>query len=126
MNKLEALKREILADGKIDAAEVEQLKKVLYADGVIDKEEANLLFDLNDIVSGKDNTPSWSAFFVTAISDYLLKDEISPDVIDEDEANWLKERIGADGKVDGVEKELLTNLIAKAKVVPDNLKKLLK
>ncbi len=117
MDKLETLKQEILADGRIDAAEVDRLKEMLYADGVKDKKEANFLFELNDAVSEKENA---------AISDYILKDEISPGIIDENEAEWLKERIGADGKVDGIEKKLLIHLIDNAKIVPDELKTLLK
>ena len=71
MDKLETLKQEILADGRMDAAEVDRLKEMLYADGVIDKKEANFLFDLNDAVSEKENAASWSTLFITAISDYL-------------------------------------------------------
>lgn len=126
MDKLETLKQEILADGKIDAAEVDRLKEMLYADGVIDQKEADFLFDLNDAVSEKENAASWSTFFITAISDYLLKDEISPGIIDENETEWLKRRISADGKVDGIEKNLLIHLIDNAKIVPDELKTLLK
>ena len=41
MATLDELKKDLLADGVIDAAEVAKLKEVLYADGVIDKEEAD-------------------------------------------------------------------------------------
>ena len=115
---LEELKRELLADGKIDAEEVNKLHEVLYADGKIDQEEADFLFELNDAVSGKPNDSSWNQFFVEAISDYLLNDEKSPGVIDNEEGKWLVEKIGADGQVDGVEKLLLSHLKAKAKKVP--------
>ena len=115
---LEELKRELLADGKIDAEEVNKLHEVLYADGKIDQEEAYFLFELNDAVSGKPNDSSWNQFFVEAISDYLLNDEKSPGVIDNEEGKWLVEKIGADGQVDGVEKLLLSHLKAKAKKVP--------
>lgn len=115
---LEELKADLLADGKLDADEVIKLREVLYADGKIDQKEADFLFELNDAVSGKNNDPTWEQFFVEAISDYLLKDEQSPGEIDEDEGKWLVEKIGADGKVDGVEKQLLTNLKQKAKKMP--------
>ena len=82
------LKKEILADGKIDKEEVDRLRKELYSDGKIDEEEANFLFELNDAVSEKKNDSSWNQFFVTAISDYLLKDEKSPGVIDDEEGKW--------------------------------------
>lgn len=125
MKTLELLKAELLADGVIDAAKVKELKEVLYADGVIDKDEADFLFDLNDAVSGKDNDASWSDFFVQAISDFLLKDGASPNEINTDEASWLVKRIGADGKVDEVEKSLLTNLKANAKSFPETLANLM-
>lgn len=118
---LEELKKELLADGKIDAEEVNKLHEVLYADGKIEQEEADFLFELNDAVSGKPNDSSWNQFFVETISDYLLNDEKSPGVIDDEEGKWLVEKIGADGQVDGVEKELLTNLKKKAKSMPSSV-----
>ena len=75
---LNELKADLLADGIIDADEVARLKEVLYEDGVIDKEEADFLFEINDAVTGKDNDPAWEAFFIQAIADFLLKDEVSP------------------------------------------------
>ena len=125
MKTLETLKAELLANGVIDAAEVQELKEVLYADGIIDKDEANFLFELNDAVSGKENDASWESFFVHAISDFLLKDEVSPNEIDKDEAAWLVEKIVADGKVDGVEKALLENLKANANSFPEVLENLM-
>ena len=122
---LQELKADLLADGIIDAAEVEKLKEILYADGVIDKEEADFLFELNDAVTGKDNVPSWESFFIQAIADFLLKDEVSPGEIDADEAAWLEEKIGADGQVDGTEKALLEKLKVEAKSFPANLAALL-
>lgn len=122
MNTLQELKTRLLADGKIDAAEVQELKEVLYANGIIDKEEADFLFELNDAVSESANDISWTTFFVQAISDFLLKDEVSPNEIDANEVAWLVEKIGNDGRVDDTEKMLLQNLQKKAKSFPDELK----
>ena len=118
---LNELKADLLADGIIDADEVAKLKEVLYEDGVIDKEEANFLFEINDAVTGKDNDPAWETFFIQAIADFLLKDEVSPGEIDADEAAWLVEKIGADGQVDGTEKALLEKLQKEAKSFPETL-----
>jgi len=123
---LEELKKELLADGVIDADEVAKLRKELYADGVIDKEEAEMLFEINDEVSGKANAASWQTFFVEAISDFLLKDEKSPNVIDKEEGDWLIDKIGNDGKVDSAEKALLANLQKKAKSMPEGVEELIK
>ena len=122
---LQQLKKEILADGKMDKDEVNQLRKTLYADGKIDQEEADFIFELNDAVSGKKNDPTWNQFFVQVISDYLLNDEKSPGVIDEEEGKWLVEKIGADGQVDGVEKQLLDYLKKNAKKMPTSVAALL-
>lgn len=122
---LQELKADLLADGVIDAAEVAKLKEILYADVSIDKEEANLLFEINDAVTGKENDPSWESFFIQAISEFLLEDEVSPGEIDSDEAEWLVEKIGADGQVDGLEKALLMNLQKEAKSFPESLAALL-
>ena len=122
---LNELKADLLADGIIDADEVARLKEVLYEDGVIDKEEADFLFEINDAVTGKDNDPAWETFFIQAIADFLLKDEVSPGEIDADEAAWLVEKIGADGQVDGTEKALLEKLQKEAKSFPETLAALL-
>jgi uncharacterized membrane protein YebE (DUF533 family) len=111
---LEDLKTAILEDGIIDAAEVESIKNKIYEDGVIDREEADFLFELNDATSGKENDSSWKDLFVKALSDYVLADDDSPGVIDEEEASYLKEKIQGDGVVDGNELALLVNITAKA------------
>ena len=126
MKTLDQLKNELLADGVIDAAEVKELEGVLYADGSIDTDEVEFLFELNDAVSGKANDASWNALFVRAICDYLLCDEKTPGEIDAEEAAWLVSKIGTDGQVDGVEKELLSTLKSKAKSFPVSLETLLK
>jgi hypothetical protein len=125
MKTLEQLKNELLADGLIDAAEVKELQANLYADGLISKEEAEFLFELNNAVSGNQNDPSWSDLFVEALSNYLLEDENSPGEIDEDEADWLYEKIKSDGVIDATERNLLLNLKNKAKSFPQKLESLL-
>ena len=125
MKSLDQLKNELLADGIIDAAEVKELKEILYADGVIDTEEAEFLFEINDAVSGKENASNWETLFIDAITSYLLEDENSPGEIDEEEANWLYEKIKGDGQIDGTEKNLLLNLKSKAESFPSNLESLL-
>ena len=125
MKTLEDLKKELLADGVIDADEVKELEEVLYADGVIDKDEADFLFELNDAVTGKANDPSWEKFFVKAITSFVLDDETSPGGIDDEEAKYLYDKIKGDGQVDGTEKALLLNIKEKSKNFPALLSELL-
>ena len=125
MKSLEELKKDLLADGIIDADEVKELEEVLYEDGVIDKDEADFLFELNDAVTGKANDPSWEVFFVKAVTSFVLEDETSPGEIDDDEAKYLYDQIKADGQIDDIEKALLENIKAKSKNFPALLAELL-
>ena len=126
MKSLEQLKKELLADGVIDAAEVKELETVLFADGKIDTDEAEFLFDLNNAVSGKANHASWETLFIKAVSSYLLEDENSAGEIDANEAAWLYNKIKGDGQIDTIEKSLLLSLKKNSKNFPSNLESLLK
>lgn len=126
MANLDELKKDLLSDGIIDVEEVETIKHKIYEDGKIDREEANFLFELNDAVTGKDNAPEWKELFIDAITAYVLEDEMSPDVIDEDEADYLYEQINGNGQIDDTERALLENIKAKAKNFPEKLASLLK
>ncbi len=125
MKTLEELKKELLADGIIDAEEVKTLESVIFEDGVVDKEEATFLFEINNAVSGKENAPEWADFFVKAITSFVLDDEKSNGEIDDDEAKYLYEQIKGDGQIDEVEKALLQNIKAKSKNFPAILAELL-
>lgn len=125
MKTLEELKKELLADGIIDAGEVKELEEVLYADGIIDKDEADFLFELNNAVSGKENAPEWKDFFIKAITSFVLDDDQSNGEVDEDEAKYLYKQIKGDGQIDDIEKALLEDIKAKSKNFPSLLAELL-
>lgn len=119
---LEELKQAIIADGVVDASEVETIRARLYADGVIDREEAEFMFDVNNAVTGAANHESWTKLFVDVLCDNLLKDETSPNVVDAGEASWLLEQIQGDGKLDAAEKALLAELARRSLTMPAALK----
>ena len=118
---LQELVAAVLADGTVDAQEVVQLQEAVYADGVVDKEEADALFEINDAVSGKENAPEWTGLFATAIADYVLADEESPNVIDADEAAYILEKIQGDGQVDAQELALLKQIKDRASIIDPTL-----
>lgn len=107
----------IIADGVVDADEVAELQAKLYEDGKIDKEEAEALFQINDAVSGNDNDPAYGDLFVKAISDFVLEDDETPGVIDEEEGAFLVEKIQGDGEIDVLERRLLNSLKENAKEI---------
>ncbi|MBF0227255.1 MAG: hypothetical protein HQK76_17555 [Desulfobacterales bacterium] len=112
--KLNKLAKKILDDEVIDEEEVEEIRELIYKDGNIDREEADFLFKLNDDSVGSENDPSWKELFVEALTDYVLKDEKSPDVLDAEEAAYLIKKIKANGIVDENELALMANITSKA------------
>lgn len=66
-----------LKAGIIGAAEVDLLRLVLYGMGgqgnmAISRAEAEVLFDINDIVGDAANHPSWPDLFVKAVANFLM------------------------------------------------------
>jgi len=100
------LVKNILADKKIEADEVEQLRVSIFADGKVDKEEAEALFKLNNEADEK--CPEFKDLFVEGIKSFILADG----KIDDEETKFLKEQISADGEIDENEKALLEALAA--------------
>jgi len=125
MKSLQQLKEDVLKDGIIDAGEVLEMHGILFDDGKIDIEEAEMLFEINDAVSGKENHASWQDLFVKALTSYVLDDEDSRYEIDEIEAKWLYDHIKSDGAIDANERKLLINLIDNSKNFPQLLASLL-
>jgi hypothetical protein len=100
----------ILADGKIDEAEVRLLRKELWADKEIDADEVKFLIELRNAAQkkakgGKVN-PKFEQLFFKAIEQNVLKDG----KIDAEEARWLRRMLFADGKIDANEKKFLSRL----------------
>jgi uncharacterized tellurite resistance protein B-like protein len=107
----------ILADGKVDEAEVKVLKKELWADGKIDEEEVKFLIELRGVAQKKakakkeELTAVFEKLFFKAIEENVLKDK----KIDAAEAQWLRDMLFADGKVDAGEWAFLERLDKVAK-----------
>jgi hypothetical protein len=90
--------------GAIDKADVEVIRRLVYGTGsqnglAISRAEAEFLFALNRATTGADNDPAWRELFVKAITMHLLFGGDSPERVDEDEAAWLIDQMGA-GAID--------------------------
>lgn len=124
---LASLKEAILRDGVVDADEVKMIRAVIYGGGgsggaAVSRAEADFLFEINDVVSGKRNAPAWKRLFVDAITKHILGDDSSPGTVDDGEAKYLNVKIGADGKVDEVELALLKTIRKRAHKVSEKLR----
>ena len=121
---LNDIARSLVEDGTIDTAEVDALVARLLDDEAIDQEEAEFLFEINDIVSGNPkNSPDFGDFFVEAITAFVLQDVISPGVLDDHEWNWLKAMVGEDQDLDELEIRLLVNIAEESVSVPEDFEK---
>lgn len=114
MSKLLEMKTAILADGVIDAAEAAQIREVIFEDGKVDREEADFLFELNDAVSGKENAAEWDEVFIDGVTAHVLGDEVTPGVVDAEEAAYIIEKVSGDEQLDVLEQRLLRNIQANA------------
>lgn len=116
-----ALAEQAVADGEISADEISALRREGWSNGAIDADEADAIFVLNNHLAGSD--AEWSDFFVEALSDYIVHSVEPRGYIDEDQTDWLIERIDRDGRLDSLtELELLVKVIEKAIGVPERLK----
>jgi uncharacterized membrane protein YebE (DUF533 family) len=97
-----------LADGRIDTRETAIIKAEIWADGKLDKSELEFLLDLKK--SAKGTVGEFNKMLFSALKAAVLADgEISAK-----EANWLRQFLYADGKIDDEEKAFLKELKAGA------------
>lgn len=88
-----------------ESVNVEELRKEVMADGVVTKEEVEMLWEKKDSQEG--NTSSeFDAFFAEAVMAWLLADG----KIDEEEAQFLVDKINEDEDIDDAESELLESI----------------
>ena len=118
---LEDILREVSADGKVDADEIEAIQQRLLEDGEITQDEAEFLFAINDYVGENiDNHSDYDEFFIEAIISFLLNDPLSPGVLDEDEWFWLKAMVAEDMDLGDIEARLLVELAERATSLPQD------
>lgn len=105
----------------ISPDEILMLRRAGWADGKIEPEEADAIFDINDHLA--EPSPEWTAFFVEALSDYLLNSTEPRGYVSEEHGHWLIDRIDRDGRLESMaELELLIKVLDRAFNTPDRLK----
>jgi hypothetical protein len=105
---------------RIDAQDVQLMRREAYGDGTISRAEADALLQLN--AACPDQCPEWHAFFVEALTDYIVHQEKPAGYISVQNAEWLIEGISRDGLVRSLnEFELLVRVLEVAKFSPERL-----
>lgn len=111
---------EICRRGSIRDTDVTRLRELFYRDAHISEAEAIALFELNDACRVKD--PNWAAFFVEALSDYIINEVEPKGYLTVVNADWLIDRITHDTAVQTqTELELLLSVLDGARWCPERL-----
>jgi hypothetical protein len=113
---LKDLKLSVYEDGNIDEREVKMLRDILSQG--IGEDEAEVLLDLNTVLSGFEHPASFETLFVEALTGFVLGGGTA---VTAEKWAWLKGHVLRDGSVDGLERRLLENIHAAAATVPDEL-----
>jgi hypothetical protein len=111
MLNLRQIEQTILANGRVDGAELEMLRRYLYAGGKIERREADFLVELHKRVQHR--SPAFEQLFYQAIKDHIL----SHGRIDAEETVWLRQMLFADGTIKDEERKFLHELKGEAKKV---------
>lgn len=106
--------------GRISADDVLMLRGEVFRDGVVTRGEAESLFALD--AASTDKCAEWPAFFVEAVTDYIVHQEKPAGYVSQDNADWLVGCISRDGLVDSLtEVEMLVATLEKARSAPQSL-----
>lgn len=112
---------EVASTGMVTPTDVRRLRREVFRDAVVSCDEADALFFLNQRCHGQ-ACPEWNAFFVEALSDYVVHQAAPAGHVGAANAAWLIERIDHDGRVDiPVELELLISVLERARSCPEQL-----
>ncbi|MCP4104246.1 MAG: hypothetical protein GY749_01700 [Desulfobacteraceae bacterium] len=123
---LSSIRKDVKKNKRIDAHIVETVRNAVcksdLRNNAISRAEADFLFDLFEITSGKANDSGWDEVFVKAIASHVLENDQHLGEISNSDAEWLIERIEGAGNIDNNGKALLRDIKVKAKKIPNRLK----
>jgi len=110
----------VAASKHLTVDDAKAMRRAVYQDGTIDPSELETLFALDEAAERRD--PEWSAFFVEAVTDFIVNQEEPRGNVSEANARWLIDRIAKDGVVKTAsELELLVTVLEKATSSPAHL-----
>ena len=111
---------EIKAKQAISAADVMALRQEIWPDGIVSSDEADLLFQINNL--GSHPSEEWLEFFVATITEYVVNQTEPKGYVSDDNAGWLMQKIDHDGKIESAaELELLVRTMERATGTPEQL-----
>lgn len=111
---------EIVARGEVRADDVLDLRRAVFGEITVTREEVEALFLIDEGTERR--TPEWRAFFLEAVTDWLVRQQEPVGYITDAQADWLIARIEADRRVrDRTELELVVRVLELADQAPASL-----
>lgn len=111
---------EIVARGEVRADDVLALRREVFGEITVTREEVEALFLIDE--GAERRTPEWRAFFLEAVTDWLVRQQEPVGYITDAQADWLIARIEADRRVrDRTELELVVRVLELADQAPASL-----
>ena len=108
------------AKASLTADDALTLRQIVYGDGVdVNQAEAETLFRLN--ADAGEISPEWSALFIEAMTDHIVRQQEPVGYVDEAKAQWLIGLVSARSKLRGDEIEALLHVLEEADEVPATL-----
>lgn len=116
---LRQLMETILNTGSLSDADVLNVRRAVFEDGHISIQEADMLFQINDMANKPD---TWFDLFLEGVTHFLVRQTMPHGYINQANAAWLMARIDHDGVVETkTEFELLLYVMKIANNVTDAL-----
>lgn len=110
----------IVARGVVCAEDVLALRREVFGEITVTPAEVDALFRIDE--GTEKRVPEWRAFFLEAMTDWLVRQQEPSGYITQEQADWLIARIGTDGRVrDGTELELVVRALELADEAPASL-----
>lgn len=107
----------LVARRSVTPEDVLALRREVYGNGIVSREEAEWAFALDE--AAVETCAEWTAFFVEAVVDYVVRQERPAGYVTEEGAGWLVAAIARDGLVRSAsELEALIRVIEVAERVP--------
>jgi hypothetical protein len=116
-----ALVRRCRDGGTVADSDVIDMRRAFFGgDQQITEDEAAALFDVNDALEAP--SPAWTEFFIEAITEYIVRQAVPEDYVDDRNAVWLMEHVARDGRIkSATELELLVKVVETARAAPREL-----
>lgn len=105
-----SITEKLISKSSITADDVVHLRREVWSNGIVDRSDAEALLALDHGCDDKD--PAFTAFYIEALTDYMVWQADPPKYISEENAQFLIDNVVKNGRIDsGSELMMLANVL---------------